>query len=91
MSEQQQEGWGWAPQSIKLHYFIDGESLCKRWHFVNTDLSADVDDSDVQRICYRCRDRKRQRDLDRIAKQTVPEFQTADKLAQEESHGPSLP
>lgn len=32
------EGWTWLMNSKKWHYFVDGESLCKRWMYLGSSL-----------------------------------------------------
>lgn len=27
------EGWAWPDSATKAHYFVDGQSLCKRWKY----------------------------------------------------------
>lgn len=31
MTERKIEGWFWLLNSRKLHFFVDGISLCRRW------------------------------------------------------------
>ncbi len=46
MTEQKlKEGWGIPTMSRKAHYFVDMNSLCRKWGFYNGVLEQGGDDS----------------------------------------------
>jgi hypothetical protein len=45
MSEAKKEGWGLPTLSKKWHYFVDIDSLCRRWGFYFGVVESGNDDS----------------------------------------------
>lgn len=56
--EEVKEGWVWLPNTKKVHYYVDGRSLCGKWAYLGRDYEAW---SDSQDHCAECKKRKARR------------------------------